>query len=155
MGQPIFNGRDLAGWWTPGNLASWPVIDGNLVCINQKGDYLRTEKEYGNFVLSFEYKMAKRGNSGVGIRTPRDGWPSAEGMELQIQDDPLDTPMERHLMMSIYGRVEPLARADKSEQWNHVVIKAEGRMISAWVQWRTDVNNTTHRIEPRPETPSD
>ncbi len=70
VGQPIFNGRDLAGWWTPGNLASWPVIDGNLVCINQKGDYLRTEKEYGNFVLSFDYKMAKAGNSGVGIRTP-------------------------------------------------------------------------------------
>ena len=29
-------------------------------------------------------RCAKGGNSGIGIRTPRDGWPSGDGMELQI-----------------------------------------------------------------------
>ncbi|MGH7139045.1 MAG: DUF2961 domain-containing protein, partial [Pirellulales bacterium] len=29
--------------------------------------------------------------------------------------------------------LEPLARADRSQDWNHVVVKAEGYMISAWI----------------------
>ncbi|MBS0208334.1 MAG: DUF1080 domain-containing protein [Planctomycetes bacterium] len=132
-GKPLFNGRDLTGWWTPGNIGSWPVIDGKIVCINDKGDYLRTEKEYGNFTLSFEYKMAKGGNSGVGIRTPRAAWPSTEGMELQLMDEPAEMPITRHSTMSIYGNVPPLRRNDRSEEWNRVVVKAEGYMISAWM----------------------
>lgn len=132
-GKPLFNGHDLTGWWTPGNLASWPVIDEKIVCINDKGDYLRTEKEFGNFTLSLEYKMAARGNSGIGIRTPRIGWPSSEGMELQLMDEPAEMPITRHSTMSIYGNIGPLRRNDQSEQWNYVVVKAEGYMISAWM----------------------
>lgn len=133
LGEPIFNGRDLSGWWTPGNKESWPVIGGELVCINKNGNYLRTEEEFENFTLSFEYKMAKGGNSGVGIRTPRNGWPSGDGMELQLMDEKPGAPLTRHSTMAIYGNLEPLARADKSEEWNRVVIKADGYMISAWV----------------------
>lgn len=132
-GQPLFNGKDLTGWWTPGKLESWPAIEGELVCVNKNGNYLRTEKEYGNFTLSLEYKMRKGGNSGIGIRTPRDGWPSGDGMEMQLMDEPADKPITRHSTMAIYGNLDPIARADKSEQWNRVVIKAEGYMISAWV----------------------
>jgi hypothetical protein len=35
--------------------------------------------------------------------------------------------------MAIYGNLEPLVRAGNSEQWNQVVIKAEGPLISAWI----------------------
>ena len=35
--------------------------------------------------------------------------------------------------MAIYGNVPPLARADRSDEWNRVVVKADGWMISAWV----------------------
>ncbi|HEY5312999.1 MAG TPA: DUF1080 domain-containing protein [Pirellulales bacterium] len=132
-GKPMFNGRDLAGWWTPGNLASWSVIDGNVVCINQQGDYLRSEKEYGNFTLSLEYKLAAGGNSGIGIRTPRLAWPSTEGMEIQLLDEPADAPLTGHSAMSIYGNVGPLGRADRSERWNRVVVRAEGYMLTAWM----------------------
>lgn len=132
-GEPIFNGRDLAGWWTPGNRVSWKVDDGEIICLNQNGNYLRTEREYANFALSLEYKMARGGNSGIGIRTARNGWPSGDGMELQIYDEPAGTPLNRHSNMAIYGNLEPLARADRSEQWNQVVVRAEGYLISAWV----------------------
>jgi hypothetical protein len=132
-GKPLFNGKDLTGWWTPGKLESWPVIDGMLVCINQNGNYLRTEEEFGNFTLSLEYRIAKGGNSGIGLRTPRAGWPSGDGMELQIMDEKPGTPITRHSTASIYGNLEPLGRADRSEDWNHAVVKAEGRMISEWI----------------------
>jgi hypothetical protein len=132
-GEPLYYGMDLTGWWTPGNLESWKAEGDEIVCVNNNGNYLRTEKEYGNFTLSLEYKMAKGGNSGVGIRTARSGWPSGDGMELQMLDEPDGAPITRHSTMAIYGNLEPLARADRSQDWNRVVVKAEGYMISAWM----------------------
>jgi hypothetical protein len=132
-GEPIFNGRDLTGWYTIGNRDSWLVEDGKIVLVNKNGNYLRTEKQFGNFTLSLEYKIARGGNSGVGIRTPREGWPSGDGMELQMLDEQPGTPMTRHSTMAIYGNLEPLAKADKPDEWNRVTIKADGYMISAWV----------------------
>jgi len=129
-GEPIFNRQNLDGWWTPGNLKSWGVEDGQIVCLNKNGNYLRTEKLFGNFALSFEYKTARGVNSGIGIRTARNGWPSGDGMELQIYDH---TGLDKHSTMSLYGNCEPLGRADRSSEWNQCVIKADGRMISAWV----------------------
>jgi len=132
-GKPLYNGKDLSGWWTPGNLGSWKPEDDAIVCVNNNGNYLRTEHEYANFTLSLEYKMAKGGNSGIGIRTARDGWPSGDGMELQMLDERSGAPLTRHSTMAIYGNLEPLARADRSQEWNRVLVKAEGYMISAWV----------------------
>ena len=132
-GEPIFNGKDLAGWWTPGDINAWGAEDGQLVFRKGGGNYIRTKKEYGNFTVSLEYRIQNGGNSGVGIRTPMPGWPSGDGMELQIWDIPYNTPLDKHAAMAIYGNVPPLARADRLGQWNRVVIKADGRMISAWM----------------------
>lgn len=147
-GSPIFNGRDLAGWWTPGNLASWIVQDGGLVCINTGGNYLRTEKEYANFTLSLEYKISRGGNSGIGIRTARTGWPSGDGTELQIMDEPPGKPVTRHSTMAIYGNLEPIDVAHRSEQFNRAVIKADGYMVSAWINGQlVQQVNTAHLPE--------
>ena len=51
-------------------------------------------------------------------------------MELQILDQPGEV---KDSTMAIYGNLPPLDRADKSDDWNRVVVKADGRMISAWV----------------------
>jgi hypothetical protein len=128
-GWPIFSGRDLAGWWCPDKLTAWQPQSGELVLEPGGGNYLRTKKDYANFTLSLEYLIVKRGNSGIGIRTPQPGWPSSDGMELQIEDVP---GLDQHKTMAIYGNVPPLARADLAEQWNRVVVKADGRMIAAW-----------------------
>ncbi|NUQ65877.1 MAG: DUF1080 domain-containing protein [Pirellulales bacterium] len=133
-GKPLFNGKDFSGWWTPGNLGAWTVEEGELVLAHPgSGNYLRTETQFANFTLSFSYKMAKGGNSGVGIRTPRAGWPSGDGMEMQFWDRPDSEKLDKHQTMAIYGNVPPLARFDRSEDWNHVVVKADGPMVSAWV----------------------
>jgi len=133
-GEPIFNGKDLSGWWCPGNINAWAAEDGELVLAKPGGgNYLRSEKEYANFTLSLDYRAKKGCNSGIGIRTPRSGWPSGDGMEMQIWDRPLRERIDKHAQMAIYGNMPPLGRADKSEEWNHMVVKADGWMISAWV----------------------
>ncbi|MEX0939293.1 MAG: DUF1080 domain-containing protein [Pirellulales bacterium] len=120
----------LAGWWTPGNIEAWSIEDGVLSKFGRGGNYLRSEQEYSDFTLSLEYKLVEGNNSGIGIRTPRDGWPSRDGMELQIYDRP---GLEPNSNMSLYGHVKPLARADRPDQWNRTVVRAQGRLISAWV----------------------
>lgn len=133
VGEPIFNGADLTGWWTPGDITGWAAEKGSIVRTTGDRNFLRTRREFGNFTLSLEYRIAEGGNSGIGIRTPQAGWPSRDGMEMQIYDQPLDMPLDEHSQMAIYGGVPPLVRADKPGQWNRVVIKADGGMISAWV----------------------
>ncbi|MBN1912302.1 MAG: DUF1080 domain-containing protein [Pirellulales bacterium] len=148
-GVPVFNEKDLSQWWTTGNKKAWRVEQGELVLKPGGGQFLRTKKEYENFTLSFEYKVRSRGNSGMAIRTPRDGWPSGDGMELQILDRPwVNNRPDEHSQMTIYGNVLPLGRADKPGQWNRVVIKADGWMVSAWVNGElVQQYNTLHHPE--------
>ena len=79
----VFNGKDLSGW--NGDTQKYVARDGMIVC--EKGaKYLRTDKQYGDFAFSFEFKLEESGNNGIGIRIPEGGHPSREGMEIQILD---------------------------------------------------------------------
>lgn len=80
---PLFNGTDLSGW--TGDTAGYAVENGVLVC-KKGGRNLATEKEYSDFALTFEFKLEESGNNGIGIRVPKDGYPSRDGMEIQILD---------------------------------------------------------------------
>jgi len=79
----LFNGKDLSGW--NGDTEKYVARDGMIVC--EKGaKYLRTDKQYGDFAFSFEFKLEESGNNGIGIRVPEGGHPSRDGMEIQILD---------------------------------------------------------------------
>jgi hypothetical protein len=129
-GEAIFNGVDLTGWETHRKADVWAVDGGELITTKNGGEYLRSVKEYGNFTLAFDYFVERGGNSGLGIRTPKTGWPSGDGMELQIYDRP---GKEAGSQMSIYQHLPPLERPDVSEAWNQVVVKCDGPIVTAWI----------------------
>lgn len=93
---PLFNGKDLTGW--EGATAMYGVSEkepGVLQCFperklpkGQRGD-LVTIKEFGNFVLRFEFKMPPNGNNGLGVRITKPNTDAAyDAMcELQLLDD--------------------------------------------------------------------
>lgn len=89
--QSIFNGKDLAGW--RGDTAGYAIEDGVLVC-KKGGKTLETEVEYGDFALTFEFRLEASGNNGIGIRVPQSGYPSRDGLEIQILDH--DGPLYGH-----------------------------------------------------------
>jgi hypothetical protein len=76
----LFNGRDLAGW-VPVHDVTFVVTNNNLRLVKGMG-WLRTEKQYKDFVLEFEWQALVSGyDSGVFIRAglegkpwPKDGW---------------------------------------------------------------------------------
>ena len=79
----LFNGKDLTGW--KGDTEGYVAEDGILVC-KKGGRNLVSEKQYGDFVFSFEFKLEESGNNGIGIRVPEGGHPASSGMEIQILD---------------------------------------------------------------------
>ncbi|MGH8018193.1 MAG: 3-keto-disaccharide hydrolase [Opitutaceae bacterium] len=71
--HPLFNGRDLTGWIdVNGHPGTWQVRDGMIVCTGQPAGFLRTGRQYENFILEFEWLHQPRtdgepGNAGLFI----------------------------------------------------------------------------------------
>jgi hypothetical protein len=125
----IFDGMSLDGW--RGATAGYAVESGMLVAKKTSGGNLFTVKEYGDFILRFEYRLEPGGNNGVSIR----------GHEIQILDD--DAPKHRGLKPCQYhGSIYCLVPARRGHtkppgQWNFEEITVRGS------RWKVAVNGTT------------
>jgi len=102
----LFNGTNLEGWI--GNKESYKAVDGMIV-IDPKGSgggNLYTEKEYGDFVLRFDFQLTPGANNGLGIHAPLTGDAAYMGKELQILDNTAEKYAELHEYQyhgSVYG----------------------------------------------------
>ena len=68
----LFNGRNLKGWKQFGGKAKYTVVDGAIkgsTVKNTPNSFLVTKKDYGDFILEFEFKVASGMNSGVQFRS--------------------------------------------------------------------------------------
>lgn len=125
---PLFNGKDLTGWHVMGS-PSWKVENGILVCTGEGGGWLRSDKQYENFVLRLEFRISKGGNSGIFIRSALEGNPAFTGMEVQILDDHGRAPSP-HTTGSIYDAVAPRKNMSKpAGEWNFVEIICSGPWV--------------------------
>ncbi|MEX2185213.1 MAG: DUF1080 domain-containing protein [Pirellulales bacterium] len=140
--QP-FNGKDLSGWVVEGTakaekdgqaVPNWYVDNGEIHCVGKGFGFLRYDKSYADFRFSLEYKLAEKGNSGIGIRgvkfTGKSGTrPSFASYELQILDDGGKQP-NTHATMSLYRYVAPKScPACVAGEWNHLEIECRGPKI--------------------------
>lgn len=119
---------DLGNEAGPGS--EWTVKDGVLRAGDRRGTWLVSEAEYGDFVLEFEIKLTERGNSGVALRTPLDGDPAFEAMEMQIADlryNPGAT--EAELTGAIYRAVAPTEQVYRPTEWNTCRIELDGSRL--------------------------
>jgi hypothetical protein len=90
----LFNGENLDGWRTfqGGEITGWKVIDGVLnnsgVGTDHGGDII-TNKEYTDFELYMEWKIARESNSGVFFHVDEDNVKAIyeSGPEYQLIDD--------------------------------------------------------------------
>jgi hypothetical protein len=128
----LFDGKSLAGW--QGDVKGYAVEDGAIVCQPKTGGKIFTEKEYGNFILRFDFKLTPGANNGLGIRSPLQGDPAYVGMELQILDDTAKQyeklkPFQYH--GSIYGLVASKRGHQKPVgEWNTQEVVCKGRLIT-------------------------
>src|SRR5437899_5965903 len=88
---PMFNGKDLTGWvnvnCAPGTFF---VKDGEIITTGRPTGFLRTEKQYENFIADFEWMHVNKkevGNSGFFVWAdplPGVGTPYTRGIEVQV-----------------------------------------------------------------------
>ena len=128
----LFDGKSLAGW--TGGKDSYKIEDGRLISLPEGRENIYTEKEYGNFVLRFEFKLEPGANNGVGLRAPLGGDAAYLGMESQILDDGHEMykdikPYQAH--GSIYGII-PAKRGHLKPigEWNEEEITLDGRHVT-------------------------
>jgi hypothetical protein len=102
----LFNGKNLDGW--VGNKNAYQAQDGMIV-IDPKGSgggNLLTEKEYGDFILKFEFQLTPGANNGLGIHAPLEGDAAYVGKEIQILDNEADKYKDLEVYQyhgSVYG----------------------------------------------------
>jgi hypothetical protein len=68
----LFNGKNLDGWIQRGGQARYSVEADSIVGRSVMGtpnSFLCTARDYGNFILEYEFKVDPRLNSGVQIRS--------------------------------------------------------------------------------------
>jgi hypothetical protein len=128
----LFNGKDLTGWKATGKMEVWGAEKGVIYVSGGGGGWLLTDKEYGDYELRLEYKMSKRSNSGVALRTPFVGDPAYKGMEIQLIDDLNWKGLQNWQNTgAIYNVVPPKKIANKDiGEWNAMKIVAKGRKIT-------------------------
>jgi hypothetical protein len=88
---PLFNGKDLTGWVNVnGAPGTFFVQGGEIVTTGKPTGFLRTQRQYENFVLELEWMHVNKtevGNSGVfvwGDPLPAVGTPFTRGIEVQV-----------------------------------------------------------------------
>jgi len=111
----LLDGESLAGWTAhlDGDATMddvWRVEDGVMICKGEPAGYIRTEKDYENYVLRVQWRFSpvtrQPGNSGVLVRMvgPDVIWPKSVEAQLHHQnagdfwcigDFPMKTPPER------------------------------------------------------------
>lgn len=143
--QPLFNGKNLKGWRAVGGTAEYYVEDGIITgtstSMDGKNTFLCTDREYGDFILEFLFKIdGYRGywNSGVQLRSHVDENGRVYGYQYEL--DPSDRAWtgglydEARLGWLYPLTVNPEARAAyRDGDWNKARIEAVGNRIRTWI----------------------
>ena len=125
----LFNGRDLTGWVVMGKDQGWKVTDGIIRSEgDQGGNWLRSDRQYKDFVFRVQWRVSKGGNSGIFIRSAKDGQPWTTGYEVQISNAPRD---DAHCTGSLYGYFSVNPRPDEThDKWHTFESHCQGSQIT-------------------------
>jgi hypothetical protein len=134
---PLFNGKDLTGWKLVGGRGKGYVAEnGVIVCPEDGGGNLYTEKEYSDFTLRLEWRLWDGGNNGIGIRAPLEGDAAYVGMEIQVLDEASEKYKKgaglkpTQMTGSVYDVFAAKSGHVKRDGvWNTYEIQARGRKI--------------------------
>ncbi|MDR0748499.1 MAG: DUF1080 domain-containing protein [Tannerellaceae bacterium] len=144
--QLLFDGKTLNGWRDYNGTAlatPWHVVNG---CIQAKGEgsdesgYIVTERQYENFILSWDFKLSKGGNSGMlyhVVERPQFAVPYVTGPEYQLIDDDNFEGLEPWQKMGVdYAMYTPEAgrmKVNPPGQWNTARIVFDNGHVEHWM----------------------
>ena len=118
--------------------AAWEVKDGVLRSTGSRGCWLISEREYGDFVLAYEFKLGPRGNSGCALRAPAQGDPAFDGLEMQMADFRYNPQAaDSELTGGFYRAAAPTRQVYRPEEWNDARIELRGSRAKVAINGET------------------
>lgn len=137
--QTLFDGKTLNGWEArstsaPPGTGDWKIENGALVCGGGGAGWIATKETFKDYRLQLEFKGAATVNSGVFLRSQKEGEPHVTGYELQIWD----MQPAGYLTGSLVGSVKASPTKIKPDQWNafdvtvkgdHFIVKLNGLTV--------------------------
>lgn len=137
--RTLFDGKSLAafrGYKVDSIPNGWHVVDGMLEKSGSVGD-LVTRDKFGNFELSFDWRLGPGGNSGAMYRVTEEyDHPYWSGPEYQLLDDALHPDGKSRLTAagSAYGLYPaPLGVVKPANEWNSTLIVITGNHVQHWM----------------------
>jgi hypothetical protein len=137
----------------------WRVTNGVLHGGLPRGSWLMSEKQYGDFILEYEFKLGPTGNSGCALRAPMFGDPAFDGMELQMADYRYNTKAkDSELAGGIYRALAPRRQVYKPEEWNSYRIELRGSQLKVVLNGElihdTDLATQTEGVKRHDNSPA-
>lgn len=119
----IVRGNDLTGWVEMGDPGAFTVDDGTLFLEHPRNfpNWLRSEKQYENFVLDLEYQAVGWAEGGIYIHAPLHGNPIQSGIKIHLRHD--RTEEGARSTGAIYDVQAPITIANETgDAWNRLRI---------------------------------
>lgn len=149
---PLFDGKTFTGW-EGDTKTTWRIEDGafaagSLEKTQPRNEFLATEKEYGDFDLTLNWKLeGTEGfvNGGVQFRTkriPKHHEVSGYQADLGAGYDGALYDESRRNKMLAQPSEEVRKKALKAGDWNEFRIRAEGPRIQIWLNGVQTVDYT-------------
>jgi hypothetical protein len=138
----LFNGKDLKNFRQFGSEAipglGWKIEDGILrKTAKVPGGHIITKEKYGDFTLSWEWKISTNGNNGIKYLVIEDR-ANAPGPEYQMLDDNghRDGKIGSHRQTACLYDILPPAEnkpLNPVGEWNHSMIVVKGKSVEHWL----------------------
>jgi hypothetical protein len=139
---PLFNGRDLTGWTerrfrkdnpSEQTQGEWVVRNGELVCAGDATGYLKSDGQYGDYILRLEFKFCPNSYTGVYLRCNESGNVAVQtGMKIHIlsQDYAGKHGQARDEGTgAIQGICSAKARLQPIGEWNTMEVRCDGNTV--------------------------
>ena len=143
----LFDGETMNGWRDfkgEGVTAPWKVEKGTLTSLGEGSDstgYIVSDKQYENFIVTFDWKIDKGGNSGFlyhVVERPQYKVPYVTGPEYQLLDDvgfpsALEDWQKAGADYAMYVADPAKKELKKAGQWNTSKIVFDNGMVEYWL----------------------
>ncbi len=137
--QLLFDGKSLAHWrnYQQQNVSPlWQINDGVLTLTGKGGGDLITRKQFDEFELKLDWKIATGGNSGVFVLADEEGkYVYSHAPEVQLIDNEkhADAKTDSRRAGSLYDLVAaPSAAFKPAQTWNNLRIRLQDNVLSVW-----------------------
>jgi len=132
----MFDGYGLSGWVEMGEPGAFTQENGTLYLENPNNypNWLRSERQYENFILDLEYQTPGWAEGGLYLHAPLHGRPVKSGIKVHLRHDQTEAGVRS--TGAIYDVQPPITPANEAgEAWNRMRIHMD------WPRLRVTLND--------------